>query len=120
MSKAILILTSFIQAATLIAGQMFLKYGMQKINEWVWKWSFIWNQVLLNWGIIIGLIFIIFGNLLWLYMLKVYPFSVIYPLTSIGFIIGMLCGMWLFGETVVWTQWIGVLLIMIGCWFIVG
>lgn len=119
MSKVILVLTSFIQAATMIAGQMFLKYGMQKVTNFTWTWHCIWNDIILNWGIFVGILLIIVTNLLWLYMLKVYPFSIIYPLTSIGFVLGMLCGLWLFGEQVIWTQWIGVVLIMAGCWFIV-
>ena len=103
----------------MIAGQMFLKYGMQKVTGFRWTASCIWHQLILNWGIFIGIMLIIVTNLLWLYMLKIYPFSIIYPLTSIGFVIGMLCGLVLFGETVVWTQWMGVVLIMLGCWFIV-
>ena len=103
----------------MIIGQMFLKLGMQQVQNFVWTWHCIWHQIILNWGIMVGILFIIATNLLWLYMLKVYAFSVIYPLTSIGFVIGMLAGMVFFKETVVWTQWIGVLLIMGGCWFIV-
>ena len=114
-----LVLTAFTQAALMIIGQMFLKLGMQQVQNFVWTWHCIWHQIILNWGIMVGILFIIATNLLWLYMLKVYAFSVIYPLTSIGFVIGMLAGMVFFKETVVWTQWIGVLLIMGGCWFIV-
>jgi len=114
-----LILTAFIQAAMMVGGQLLLKLGMVKIHDFAWTWSCISQQILLNWGLIIGVILLVVTNLLWLYMLKIYPFSIIYPLTSIGFVLGMLGGMMLFGEQVVWTQWIGVLMIMGGCWFIV-
>ena len=103
----------------MVLGQILLKSGVQQVHHFVWTWSCIRHQILLNRDIMVGLFFIIATNLLWLYMLKVYAFSVIYPLTSIGFVIGMLAGMVFFKETVVWTQWIGVLLIMGGCWFIV-
>ncbi len=114
-----LILTAFIQAAMMVGGQLLLKLGMQQINNFEWTWQCMLHQVILNWGLIVGVILLVVTNLLWLYMLKVYPFSIIYPLTSIGFVLGMLGGMLLFGETVVWSQWIGVMLIMGGCWFIV-
>ena len=119
MSVIKLITTAFIQAAMMVGGQLLLKLGMVKIQNFVWTWDCLFHQIFLNWGLIIGVILLVVTNLLWLYMLKVYPFSIIYPLTSIGFVLGMLGGMWLFGEQVIWTQWIGVVLIMAGCWFIV-
>lgn len=103
----------------MVLGQLLLKLGMQNMHDFTLTWSCIWNQVLLNWGLMVGVILLVATNLLWLYMLKVYPFSIIYPLTSVGFVLGMLGGMMFFHESVVWTQWIGVLLIMGGCWFIV-
>ncbi|MBQ8099874.1 MAG: EamA family transporter [Paludibacteraceae bacterium] len=114
-----LILTAFIQAASMVGGQMLLKLGMQRIPAFSWTWHCILHDVLLNYWLIIGVILLVGTNLLWLYMLKIYPFSVIYPLTSIGFALGMIGGMLLFGESVVWTQWIGVVLIMGGCYLIV-
>jgi len=114
-----LILTSLSQAAMLVFGQLLLKDGMNKMHNFVWNWDCLIHQFFMNWAMQVAILLIVAGNVLWLYMLKVYPFSIIYPLTSIGFVLGMLGGMWFLGETVVWTQWMGVLLIMGGCWFII-
>lgn len=119
MSITKLVLTSFIQAAMLAIGQILLKMGMNKIHNFIWNWDCFFHQFVCNWILQIAILLIILGNLLWLYMIKMYPFSIIYPLTSIGFVLGMVGGMLLLGETVAWTQWIGVILILGGCWFIV-
>lgn len=119
MSIIKLIITAFIQAAMLAGGQLLMKLGMNKVHDFAWTWNCISHQILLNGWLIIGVILLIATNLLWLYMLKIYPFSIIYPLTSIGFVLGMIGGMLMFGEIVVWTQWIGVMLIMGGCYLIV-
>ena len=50
--------------------------------------------------------------------LNKYPFSQIYPLTSLGFIFGMFSGMLIFHEQVGYLQWIGVILVMVGCYCI--
>ena len=42
----------------------------------------------------------------------------IYPLTSLGFVFGMLSGVFIFHETVGYLQWIGVVMVMLGCYFI--
>jgi undecaprenyl phosphate-alpha-L-ara4N flippase subunit ArnE len=114
-----LVSTAFFQAALMVLGQLLLKLGMQHVHDFTWTWTCILHQILLNWGLISGVVLLVATNLLWMYMLKIYPFSIIYPLTSVGFVLGMLVGMLFLNETVVWSQWIGVMLIMGGCWFIV-
>ena len=109
-----LVSTAFLQAALMVLGQLLLKLGMQHVHDFTWTWTCILHQILLNWGLISGVVLLVATNLLWMYMLKIYPFSIIYPLTSVGFVLGMLVGMLFFNETVVWSQWIGVMLIMGG------
>ena len=55
------------------------------------------------------------ANLFWLWMLHKYPLSQVYPLTSLGFIFGMLSGWLIFHEQVGFMQWLGVFLIIAGC-----
>ena len=114
-----LALYMIIQTAMLAFGQMFLKMGMNAYPEWSWSWSCIWNQILTNWWMMSAIVLLVIGNIFWLWLLKYYPFSVVYPLTSIGFIFAMICGMLIFHESVNWLQWCGVVLIMLGCFFIV-
>ena len=49
-----------------------------------------------------------------MYMLKHFPFSIVYPLSSLSYIFGMIAAILIFREQVEWSQWLGVLLIMAG------
>lgn len=118
MSTFKMILLMLFQTSMLVGGQVFFKLGMQGIDSIIWSWDFILHQILLNVWLLIGVLFLIGANLFWLWLLKMYPFSVIYPLTSLGFVFGMLSGMLIFHETVTLTQWIGVIMVMGGCYFI--
>ena len=107
-----------LQTAMMVFGQVFFKLGLQAFNNFSWSWYCIWHQIILNGWMLAGVSLLIVANLFWLYLLKIYPFSIIYPLTSLGFALGMLAGWLIFHETVGWSQWLGVFLIVSGCFFI--
>lgn len=114
-----LFLLVLLQSAMMVGGQVLLKLGLERMGDFSWTWTCIRTGVLLNgwmWGAV-GLL--VAANLFWLYLLKFYPYSVAYPLTSIGFVLALLSGMWVFHETVNPLQWLGVILVMVGCYFIV-
>ena len=66
----------------------------------------------------VAVVLLVAANLFWLWLLDKYPFSQIYPLTSLGFLFGMLSGLFIFHETVGYLQWIGAVMIILGCYFI--
>lgn len=113
-----MILYMLLQTSMLVFGQVFLKLGMARMGAWEWSWTYVWNEVILNIWFLLGLILLIGANLFWLWLLDKFPFSQIYPLTSLGFIFGMLSGMFIFHETVGYMQWIGAVMVMLGCYFI--
>ena len=113
-----MILYMLLQTAMLVFGQVALKLGMRDMPDWEWSWHYFWQEVILNFWFLIGLILLIGANLFWLWLLDKFPFSQIYPLTSLGFIFGMLSGLFIFHETVGYLQWIGVAMVMMGCYFI--
>lgn len=97
---------------------MFLKFALSKMKPFSWASDF-WLSLLTNWqfaacGICFGL-----GSLLWMYIVKHFPLSMAYPMVSLSYVFGMLSAIIFFHEDVSFTKWIGVLLIMIGCYFIV-
>ena len=51
----------------------------------------------------------------WAYVLKKMDFSQAYPLSSLSFIFGMFLAFFLFQESIPFTRWIGVVLIVVGC-----
>lgn len=113
-----MILLMLLQTAMLVFGQVFLKLGMRDMGAWQWTWHYIWNEVILNAWLLIGLVLLVGANLFWLWLLDKFPFSQIYPLTSLGFVFGMLSGVFIFHENVGMMQWVGVVMVMLGCYFI--
>jgi undecaprenyl phosphate-alpha-L-ara4N flippase subunit ArnE len=108
-----IILLSTLQCLFLSAGQVFLKYAMNRMGTLSFSRAFfgelLANWSLLAWGLCMGA-----ATFLWLYILKHVEFSIAYPLISISYIFGMLAAIFVFHETVPLTRWIGVFLIMIG------
>ena len=51
-------------------------------------------------------------------VLRRYDLSLAYPLTAISFIISLFAGALIFHETIPVTRWIGVILVMVGVFFI--
>lgn len=112
-----MILLMLLQTAMLAFSQVALKLAMQGL-KWEWSWSFIWHHVILNAWLMIAVTLMIGANLFWLWMLHKYPLSQVYPLTSLGFIFGMLSGWLIFHEQVGFMQWFGVMLVIVGCFCI--
>ena len=113
----VMVLLMLAQTAMLAFSQVALKLGMAGL-QWQWKWSFIWHDVIQNAWLMIAVALMIGANLFWLWMLHKYPLSQVYPLTSLGFIFGMLSGWLIFHESVGMMQWIGVAMVITGCMFI--
>lgn len=113
-----LILLSLIQSLLLCGGQVLLKIAMQKMGPFGWTKAFWVDSILLNWWWLgCGLAFLS-AALLWMYILKNFPFSIAYPLTSLTYIFGMIAAIFFFHETITLTQWLGIVLIMGGCYFV--
>ena len=113
-----LIILSILQSALLCGGQVMLKLGVAIMDRsHGWKHFFIHslltNRYLLGCGLLMTS-----AGLLWMYILRHFHFSHAYPLSSLSFVFGMLAAMWVFHETVDWRQWIGLILILVGCYFI--
>ena len=112
----LLILVS-LQTAFLSGGQVLLKLAMAQLPKFSWSWPY-FKAVLTDWWLAAcGLSFGV-ATVLWLYILKHFPFSQAYPLTALGYIFGMIAALVVFGESVPLTRWIGVVLIVVGCFFI--
>lgn len=102
------------QSALLAAGQVFLKFALQKMRPFSWSWGF-WGSLLVNWQFAAcGLLFLA-ASLLWMYMIKNYPLSLAYPLGSLSYAFAMIAAIVFFHENVTAVRWLGVALIMLGC-----
>ena len=112
-----LILLAILQSLLLSAGQIFLKYALNAMGKPQWRWSFIVAQAT-NWWFLATGVSLIASSVLWMYILKKYPFSMAYPLSSMSYAFGMMAAIIIFHEEVPFSRWIGVGLIMSGCYFI--
>lgn len=108
---------ALIQSALLAMGQVMLKFGLLRMEPFGWNLSF-WRSALVNWQF--ALCGICFGaaSVLWMYIIKHYPISTAYPLVSLSYAFGMIAAIVFFHEHIDMDKWIGVLLIMAGCYFI--
>ena len=117
------IILVLLQAASLAGGQAMFKLflnRMKDIEGFQWNWYYV-KQVTLEHGWILLLMTGFFGVafFLWYYVLKEMDFSQAYPLSSLSFVFGMFLAYFLFPlETITFNRWIGVVLIVVGCFLI--
>lgn len=110
-------LASF-QSLLLIAAQLLLKVALQQFGKFNWSWNY-FKSVLLNHVFLFSGIAALSALLLWMYILKKYELSIVYPLTSISYIFGIFAAQWILHEQVPLTRWIGVAIIIVGVFFVV-
>ncbi|MBO4761746.1 MAG: EamA family transporter [Bacteroidales bacterium] len=116
-SNLMILPLAVIQSALLAAGQVFLKFALGRMLPFSWTSAF-WKSVFVNWqfaacGLCYGA-----ASLLWFYIVKHFPLSSAYPMVSLSFVFGMFAAMIFFHEPVGLAKWLGVLLIIVGCYFI--
>ena len=110
---------SVIQSAMLSLGLLTLKLALARMPAFAWTTSF-WGELLTNWWFLASGILFGGASLLWMYILKHYPLSMAYPLASISYVIALVFAAVFLHETVAWNRWLGVALIMTGCFFAAG
>lgn len=110
----IMLLLVLLQTLFLAGGQVFLKLAMVKMPSFSFTAEY-FKILLTNWWFLACGISFGVATVLWLYILKHYPFSQAYPLTAIGYIFGMVAALLVFGEQIPVARWIGVVLIVLGC-----
>lgn len=67
------------------------------------------------WG---GLFIYVLATVLWFYILSRGKLSVVYPLQSLAYVLGVLAALLIFREAVPLTRWLGVGLIVLGAFFV--
>lgn len=107
-----LIITAIIQSAFLAIAQYFMKVGMDRVVDYSMSWAFF--RSFMNWQLGLSLLLYIVAMVIYMFMLKSYSLSLVYPLTSISYIFTILLAMFLLGETVPVVRWVGVLFVMLG------
>lgn len=99
-------------------SQVTLKVALQNMPAWEWSGTYLLRHVLMNGWLMVAVVLIVAANVAWFFVLKYFPFSYAYPLTALGFVIGLVLSILILHETVIWSQWVGVMLIMSGCFLL--
>ena len=73
------------------------------------------KSALLNWQFAMSGITIGAASLLWMYIIRQFPFSLAYPMGSLSYVFTMLCAIVFFHESVDWIKWVGLFFIITGC-----
>lgn len=98
--------------ALLVTGQLVWKQALIKMG------GLTLLNVLTSPGIYIGGFLYVIATGLWLVILNNAKLSVVYPMQSLAYVIGMLAAWMLFQETVPLKNWIGAAVIVAGVWLI--
>ncbi|MDR2499382.1 MAG: EamA family transporter [Tannerellaceae bacterium] len=109
----IILAFAVLQSMLLAAGQVFLKIGLGRINGVSLSWKFIASQIV-NWPLAAAGGCLTAATLLWIYMLRRFEFGVVYPMTSLGYLFGMIAAATIFQEHIPPTRWLGLALVIAG------
>jgi drug/metabolite transporter (DMT)-like permease len=96
----------------LVAGQVFFKWGLESLKGGLTLSNLV--PLFLNPWILLGLALYVLATVVWFYVLSKLPLSVAYPLQSFSYVLGLLASRFVLHETVHWSRWAGVLIILIG------
>jgi undecaprenyl phosphate-alpha-L-ara4N flippase subunit ArnE len=105
---------AIIQSLLLCGGQVLLKFALMRVPAFSWSKAF-WTSLLFNWPFAACGICFALASLLWMWMVKYFPFSMAYPMVSLSYVFGMFAAILFFHEEVSLIKWIGVGLIVLGC-----
>jgi len=105
---------SIFQCMLLTGGQVLMKYGLTKAGDFSMTWQY-FLRLFTNWQFICCGLCYGAGSILWMYIIKHFPFSMAYPMVSLSYVMGMFAAIIFFHEQIPMTRWLGVFLIMSGC-----
>ena len=106
-----------LQCLLITMAQLLLKVSLKQFGAFSRSWNY-FKGVFSNPTFFFAGVSALSGMLLWMYLLKRYEFSVIYPLTGISFIFGLFAAQWILHESVPFMRWVGVAFIVIGVFFV--
>ncbi len=113
-----MIILMLMQCILLASGQVLLKLGLERMLPFGWTAEF-FKSALVNWQFALCGLCYGTASILWMYITKHYPMSQAYPLVSLSYVFGLVAAMIVFKEVIEPTKWIGICLIVSGCYFIV-
>lgn len=105
---------SILQCILLVGGQVLMKYGLTKVGAFSFSCNYFY-RLFTNWQFICCGLCYGAGSILWMYIIKHFPFSMAYPMVSLSYVMGMFAAIIFFHEQIPTIRWVGVFLILTGC-----
>ncbi len=103
-------------------AQILLKYGMSRAEVQralsATEWSLIARAVCTNGNVLVGLLLYVGSMIVWLFVLAKVDVSQAYPFVGVGFIITMVFGWLLLGESVNMYRITGTILVAFGVFLV--
>ncbi len=112
-----LILQILLFVAMLTTGNVLWKYGLVSIGGVFVNGKTFFNSIrdlLFSLYMWLGALFYIAGTLYWFALLSRHDLSYVYPMVSIGYVLTAVAGVLLFKETIHFTGWLGMGIILVG------
>lgn len=105
---------ALLQCLLLSSGQVLMKFGLNKAGDFSWSTVY-FHRLFINWQFISCGLCYGAGSILWMYIIKKFPFSMAYPMISLSYVFGMFAAIIFFKEEIPFSRWLGVFLILTGC-----
>lgn len=94
-------------------GQVLMKWGVSAPKPASAGWL-TWSNAAAYWPVAAGLACYGLSSVFWLFALKRFPLSTAYPMVSLGYIVVMFLGFYLFRESLSLQKWFGAAFISFG------
>lgn len=114
-----LVRLSVAQSALLASGQMMLKVAVADQPDFSLTTEFLRGLLSNGWWIV-SLLIVTAASLMWLRILRNFPLSLAYPMASLTYVFALVFSVLILGEPASWNRWLGVGLIIAGCFFVTG
>lgn len=108
-----LIILMIFQSLFLVVSQVFLKIGLKKV-DYLKISSINFFKIFFIYQFWLTILFIGLAGIIWIYVLKKFDFSLAYPMISISYIFALLVSVLIFNESIPFTRYFGVAIIIIG------
>ena len=105
---------ALLQCILLTSGQVLMKIGLTKVGDFSFTWDY-FARLFTNWQFCCCGLCYAAGSILWMYIVKHFPFSMADPMVSLSYVMGMFAAIIFFKEHIPLERWIGVFLILTGC-----
>jgi len=99
-------------------GALLLKWGARSLSAGGGGWASQLLRALGTPSILLGLALYLVPTVLWIWLLRNIPLSVLQPILSVSYVLTAILALWILREPVPLQRWLGMGLIMVGIFMV--